>query len=64
MRYYNKTDRKPVLSGREVAVIDVFAAACAAQRLNKGFTKKTFIVTFPVVKMNVFLQTRISLLNC
>ena len=42
MRYYKNTDRKPVLSGREVPVIDVFAAACAAQRLNKGFYKEDF----------------------
>jgi hypothetical protein len=47
MRYYNKTDRKSVLSGREVAVIDVFAAACAAQRLNKGFYKDDFYRNVP-----------------
>ncbi len=42
MRYYKTDKSKLVFSGREVPVIDVFAAACAAQRLNKGFFKEDF----------------------
>lgn len=42
MRYYKNDNRKLTFSGREVPVIDVFAAACAAQRLNKGFFKEDF----------------------
>jgi hypothetical protein len=47
MRYYKTDNRKLTFSGREVPVIDVFAAACAAQRLNKGFFKEDFYRNMP-----------------
>lgn len=58
MRYYKNDNRKLTFSGREVPVIDVFAAACAAQRLNKGFFKEDFYRHTPGGKSEQVLANR------